>query len=276
MAKEEILVIVDGTWHIHRAFHIRPSSIQYMVLGWVCQYIVETKATHVLVAFDSGRSFRHDILDTYKGNRPVKQPGEVGPSDYLLPVSRYLESLGFYCEFGECFEADDLLHTGSVQWQHHTRGKSKVILATPDKDNHQGLSKVCHILKPGSKAKGGNVLFTAADLLRTTGFTPQQYLDYQTLIGDGTDNIPKIMTPAVAKGIILRYKTLKAYLEKNRIWANENARELNRNRRLVKLLDNCFELQPNLYSVDRIKKNRQNIKSAYYKQLSIKAPRSLF
>ena len=275
---KDILVAIDGTWHIHRAFHVRPASVQYMVLGWVCQYVIETKATHVLVAFDSGRSFRHDIIDTYKGTRPVKQEGILSPSDLTEPVARYLTGLGIHCEFGECFEADDLLNTLAVKWL-STQGKgSKVILATPDKDNHQGLRRnVCEILKPFSIAKGGNKIYTVTELLKDTGFTPEQYLDYQTLIGDKTDNIPKIMTPAVAKDIILRYKTLKKYMEKNTAWANDNAQELNRNRRLVKLLSDCFEVTPDRYKVSGIKGNRQEVKSAYYKQISAKnSVRSLF
>lgn len=278
MAKNDILLVVDGTWHIHRAFHVRPTSVKYMVLGWVCQYIVETKATHVLVAFDSGRSFRHDIIDTYKGHRPVKQEGVLSPSDLTEPTSRYLQELGIHCEFGECFEADDLLQTTSVQWFKHRGKGSKVILATTDKDNHQGLKKgVCEILKPRSIAKGGSKVYTVDDLLQETGFTPPQYLDYQTLIGDSTDNIPKLMTPAVAKGLILRYKSLRSYMEQNRVWANANASELNRNRRLVKLLSDCFELTPDLYKVENLKKNRQDVKSSYYKQISSKnSLRSLF
>lgn len=273
-AGNDVLLVVDGTWHIHRAFYIRPSSIQYMVFGWVCQYIVETKATHVLVAFDSGRSFRHDIMDGYKAGRPQKQEGVAAPSDYLKPVSKYLTMLGVHCEFAECLEADDLLQTAAVQFPVVVK-YGKVVLATPDKDNHQGLSEDCSILKPASIKKGGNVRFTVQDLLESTGFTPEQYLDYQTLIGDNTDKIPKILTPAVAKKIILKHKSLKRFLQKTPEFIEEHGFELMRNRKLVKLLSNCFDLNVERYKVSNIQKGRTDVKSSHYRQLS-SANRSLF
>ena len=260
------IVVVDCTYLMHRAWHVRPNAVQYMILGWLCQYVLEEKATHVIAAFDSGRSFRHDLIKAYKGTRTKRGPNEAGPDDTFDVTVKYLQSLGIHCEFGGRAEADDVLATVGYQWPKLIK-KGIAILATKDKDNLQGITDSCYVLKPGTLAQG-NKIVTAKELLADTGLSPAQYLDYQTLIGDSIDNIPKILSPAKAKKLILEAGSLKAYMKQDFKFANENAAALNTNRRLVKLLTNCFELTPDSYKVSNMRLNVPSVKSTFYKKLS--------
>ena len=262
----DVIVAIDGTWLMHRAWHVRPNAVQYLILGWVCQYVLEQKASHTLVAFDTGRSFRHDIIENYKGTR-VKSEDGTGAGDVFEVTVDYLQSLGIHCEFSGTNEADDVLNTVGYQWPRY-HGK-RAVLGTKDKDNLQGITEdgSCVVLKPGTLAQG-NKLITAQVLFDQTGFTPKQHLDYQTLIGDKIDNIPAIITPAKAKKMILEFGSLKEYMVNNAAWSSENAVALNRNRKAVKLLTDCFELTPEKYAISRLKKGRSDVKSTFYKQLS--------
>ena len=265
------IVAVDGTWLMHRAFHVRPASVPYMVFGWVCRYAFERKATHLVVCFDSGRSFRHDIYDGYKANREGGSPVH----EYEKPLQGILRKANIGFVLGEANEADDLLATigHSVLMTAIFGNDISVELVTPDKDNLQCITKVCHVLRPGVSGNP-DVLWDFDKLKSETGLSPSQQLDLQTLTGDATDAIPQIMSEGKAKKLILKHGTLKAYLNSDMEFTEAHEVELRRNRKLVKLLTECFDFEPDLYKVSSIIPNL-DLKSTYYHELTAKR-KSLF
>jgi DNA polymerase I len=268
------IVAIDATWLMHRAYHVRPVSVPYMVFNWICRFAVERKATHLVACFDSGRSFRHDIYDQYKSNR-----GEDSPVSAYRPALEALltkANIGFI--LGGVHEADDLLATiGHSALMISIFGHDvKAELVTPDKDNLQCITQSCRVLRPGVSGNP-DVLWDLAKLASEVhGFLPRQYLDWQTLIGDGVDTIPQIVTPGKAAKLILKHGSLKQYLESeessNLVATYE--KEIRRNRKLVKLLTNCFEFDPELYKVSEVKPGL-DFRSEWYAHLTTKR-KSLF
>lgn len=265
------IVAVDGTWLMHRAFHVRPSAVPYMVFGWICRFAVTRRATHIVACFDSGRSFRHDIYDGYKANR-----GESSPIKEYTPVlSSMLAKANIGAIYGDTFEADDLLATiGNFPTLRQAGLDCKVELVTPDKDNLQCITEFCQVLRPGVSGKP-DVLWGLDKLASEMyGLLPRQYLDLQTLFGDKTDCIPQLMTPAKASRIIKEHGSLMAYLKADEAFASKNAEALNRNRKLVKLLKGCVDFEPEHFQVAKIKSGL-DFKSDWYSQLT-SSKKSLF
>lgn len=269
------LLGLDGTWLVHRAFYVtKPHSVQYMVFGWVCKYILEHRASHVLVAFDTAKTFRHKLYAQYKGTRPVKEPGVTAPSDLINPVVKYLQSFGIHCELGGDHEADDVLHTIGCAGVEYF---DEVLLGTRDKDNLQGISERCNVIRLGVSGQP-DVRVDLHRLQEEYGFTPAQYLDYQTLLGDKVDNIPVIFTPAKAKKIVLAYGSLKEWLKRNPDFVEANWDALTLNRKLVKLVPDCFELEPDKYAITLLDKKRNDCRSKSYNDLRqrLNGPKRLF
>ena len=274
--KHERLMGIDGTWLVHRAFYVtKPHSVPYMVFGWVCKYILEQQASHVVVAFDSAKTFRHKLYEHYKGNRPVKEPGKTAPSDLILPVVKHIQSFGIHCQLGGIHEADDVLATIGYQGPTHFE---EVLLLTRDKDNLQCITDECNVIRPGVSGIP-DVRIGYEELANEYyGFTPAQYLDFQTLLGDKVDNIPKILTPAKAAKTVLEYGSLKAWLKRNPDFIEEHGEALMLNRKLVRLVTDCFELEPDKYAVSRLDKKRNDCRSVAYNDLRkhLNAPKRLF
>lgn len=261
------VVAVDATWLLHRAFHVRPSGVPYMTFGWVCQYALQYQATHIIPCFDTGKSFRHDVYPGYKAARNKNvAPGAPRPSDYVDSTVAFLRKAGFDVLLGNGFEADDLLKTvGEL-----ADSKIKTILVTPDKDNLQGISENCVQVRPGV-AGNPDVVWDLKRLLTETGFTPRQYRDHQILIGDDTDCIPKILTPAKAKKIILEHGSLGKFFSTKEgekfYWDNRSA--LVRNRQLVSLLNECCTVDLSRHAVEKIRRTPRvhEVKSTWYLKL---------
>ena len=146
---------------------------------------------------------------------------------------------------GGRYEADDVLATAGHQGEKYFK---EVLLGTPDKDNLQCITEKCKILKIGV-SKNPDKIIGLPELYADHGFTPAQFLDFQTLIGDKTDNVVGVTTPAPAKKMILEYGSLKEWLMRNPDYVEENGKVLMRTRKLVKLVKDCFELDPDRYSV---------------------------
>lgn len=266
------IVAIDGTWLMHRAFHVRPESVQYMVLGWVCRFAFLRKATHVVVCFDSGRSFRHDIYDGYKASR---KPGKLGP-DIPKATRALLAKAGIGHVNGGVFEADDLLNTiGNFPTLRQSGVGCHVDLVTPDKDNLQGISSSCTVIRPGVSGKE-DAVWTPAVLAREEhGLTPRQYLDHQTLLGDKTDCIPQLMTKMASVKLVKAHGSLKNFLLADESgFARKFKAEIIRNRKLVTLLKDCVELDLEEFDVRNLKKGL-DFKNPWYRDLTEKR-RGLF
>lgn len=255
------LVVLDGTWHMHRAFHAvsRYSrrvdlSLPAQVIDWACTYAVKFSATHLVICFDGRSSFRYDIFPEYKANRVAKEPEprsrveeEEEDDKRLPPVSPihtyepFLQSalsalnIGWQCEYK--FEADDLLGSYSVQPDYSTitlvcndkdmmalvNDKRRVRLYTPELGK-QG--------KPGYKPA---MLYDEAAVEKAFGYPPSRRVAYQILVGDKIDNIPRIYPARKVTEIMQQHPTLADYFKKNKKEWAEKKQALTLNKKLVEL-----------------------------------------
>ncbi|MDP4170941.1 MAG: DNA polymerase I, partial [Bacillota bacterium] len=146
----------------------------------------DEKPTHILVAFDAGKTtFRHKTFSEYKGGRQ-KTPPEL--SEQFPFIRQLLDSYGISRYELENFEADDIIGTLSLQAE--SEG-FEVRVISGDKDLTQLSSPHTTV---GITRKGITDIeeYTPEHILEKYGLTPLQIIDMKGLMGDASDNIPGV------------------------------------------------------------------------------------
>ena len=147
------------------------------------EVLTKEKPTHIAVAFDHGKTFRHDAYPQYKAQR------EETPEDIKLSVpiiKLILEALHIPILQVDGFEADDII--GTVATRFGTDGIDTFML-TPDKDYGQLIGPNVFMYRP--KHGGGYETLGEKEVESKYGIpTPAQVIDILALMGDTADNFP--------------------------------------------------------------------------------------
>lgn len=133
---------------------------------------------HVAICCDSGRSFRKDIADSYKANRP---PAEAMLHHQIALACEQLAADGFPIWSVKGFEADDLIGSATAQ---SVAAKRPVLIVSADKDLLQLVGPTVRAMS----SRDGSVL-DEAGVFAKLGVAPKQVGDYLALVGDTADNI---------------------------------------------------------------------------------------
>lgn len=208
------LIIIDISNYIFRAFFaIRPLhapdgtpvNAVYGVLSMIHNMIVKYKPTHILVAKDTKEgSFRKEIYVEYKANRS-EPPDELVPQFAL--VDELITVLGLPEIKMARYEADDVIGSVACQWKDQF---DEILIASGDKDLMQFVDGPIKMLDT-MKEK----IYSREDVKEKMGVYPEQIVDYLSLIGDTSDNIPGVpgIGPKGAQNLLEEYGTLEKVIE---------------------------------------------------------------
>lgn len=222
-------VIIDGNYYLHRAFSVAAQkknpdfwvkNILTAFTSMVGSTAITLKATHLLVAFDSGRTFRHDIYPAYKANRtkrettivklPSGQEVEIPgtPGSLVKPAMVALRSVGVPTARKKGLEADDLLAGAGASLP------GRVILCARDKDVSAAVTDRVLQWWPIEKK-----LLGPKEIREKYGVDPNQIRDYLCLLGDAVDNIPGVpnVGPMTAKSILNEHGSIANALTNKKI-----------------------------------------------------------
>jgi len=188
---ENKLILVDGSSFLFRAFHAvppltnaqgLPTNAIYGVSNMLRKLINDYATPYFAVVFDApGKTFRHDLYDQYKANRPP-MPDELRVQ--IQPLHDLIRSLGLPLIMESGVEADDVL--GSLAQTAASHGFS-VIISTGDKDMAQLVNEQITL----ENSMTGTVM-DIAGVQEKFGVKPEQIVDYLALMGDTVDNIPGV------------------------------------------------------------------------------------
>ena len=183
--KTPLGVVVDATNQITVNYKAGKGNVETATFIRQLEAIERTcKPQHLIAAFDSPDSYRKTISLDYKSNRPPKDLNLV--KSLKLAKDRAMDAGWIIAEI-QGFEADDVL--ASFAKTLSDRG-DRVLLVSRDKDLNQclraGLVTIC---KKVTSADGPVDFLTASDCQEKFGVDPDQWIGYQTLIGDAGDNI---------------------------------------------------------------------------------------
>ena len=147
------------------------------------EILTKEKPTHIGVAFDHGKTFRHEAFPAYKALR------EETPEDIKLSVpiiKNILEAYHIPILQVDGFEADDII--GTVATQAGKKGIETYML-TPDKDYGQLVRENVYMYRP--QHGGGYEKLGVEEIEQKYGISsPLQVIDLLALMGDSADNFP--------------------------------------------------------------------------------------
>ncbi|NTU68041.1 MAG: DNA polymerase I [Chlorobiaceae bacterium] len=210
------LYLLDGMAMVYRSFFAlqqarmttrdgRPTGAVFGFASSLLRIIEAYGPDYLAVAFDSReKTFRHDRYEPYKANRPAP------PEDLISQIEEIHElirAFGIPIVIMPGFEADDLIGSAARKFEEACR----VFIVTPDKDMSQLVHDGVRILKPG-KRQNDFELMGPDEVAGHFGVPPEQFIDFLTLTGDTSDNIPgaKGIGPKTASALLGKYGSLDA------------------------------------------------------------------
>jgi len=214
------LMLVDGYALIYRAYHALPASMMTKageptnaVLGFATMLLDTLKREqpeYLAVAFDRGRTFRHEMSPDYKATRASM------PADLRQQIGRVREILdALHTPIFEQpgFEADDVIGTLAVQAE--AQG-IRTLVVTGDLDELQLVTAATHVLTPTGRNRFNETqLYDLVAVEARYGFGPLLIPDYKALTGDKSDNIPGVkgIGEKTATTLLQQYGSLESILD---------------------------------------------------------------
>ena len=207
--KKPPLILVDGSSYLFRAFHAlppltnskgQPTGAVYGVINMLNKLVEEYKPEHIAVVFDAkGKTFRNDMYEDYKANRPP-MPDDL--RSQIEPLYELVEALGYPMIIVPGVEADDVIGTYARQ---ATEQKIDTLISTGDKDLAQLVNEHITLINTMN-----NVVLDEAGVMEKFEVPPAAIVDYLALMGDTSDNIPGVpkVGPKTAAKWLKQYQTL--------------------------------------------------------------------
>ncbi len=178
------LVLIDGHSLAFRAFHALPPNLTspggeltnavYGFTTMLLNVLREQQPDYVAVAFDLGRTFRHDMYADYKGHR-ARMPDEL--ISQVERIKQIVTALNIPIFTAENFEADDVLAT--LAKQAAAEGVQSLIV-TGDRDILQVVDDRIHVLTSG-RVFSDTIIYDPQSVGAKYELRPDQLLDLKAL-----------------------------------------------------------------------------------------------
>jgi len=188
---EKTIYLIDGSGYIYRAYHaVRhlsttqglPTNATFGFTNMLLKLLSDRKPERMAMAFDAkGPTFRHEIYEAYKANRPPMPEDLAVQIPYIKHV---VEGMNIPSLELSGYEADDII--GTLARAVQEKG-FHVVMVTGDKDFKQLVSPGISIWDP---MKDRTIDY--AGLKKDFGLEPSQWVDVMGLSGDTSDNIPGV------------------------------------------------------------------------------------
>ena len=193
----EKVVLVDGNNLLFRSYYATaytgnimrnrdgfPTNGLYGFVNMINKIVAEENQKYMMVAFDIGKTFRHEKYKDYKGGR------RETPEDLKVqfPIAKkILTAMGIKYLECEGYEADDII--GTISSWCDKDPEYEALIVSSDKDLLQLISDetVVKLLKPKDY-----IMMDKATFIQTYGFEPIKMIDLKALMGDASDNIPGV------------------------------------------------------------------------------------
>ena len=210
---EKTLLLVDGSSYLYRAFHAlpdlrnaagEPTGAIYGVLNMLRKLLADYKADYLACVFDArGKTFRDDLYDKYKANRPP-MPDDLGSQ--VGPLLEAIRAWGWPLLQIEGVEADDVI--GTLAREADRRGL-RCVISTGDKDLAQLVTGRVTLVNTMSSER-----LDPKGVESKFGVPPERMLDYLTLVGDSVDNVPGVekVGPKTAAKWVSQYGSLEGVM----------------------------------------------------------------
>ena len=196
MPTKRRLLLVDAYGLIYRAFHALPpltnsrgqlTNAAYGFTSILLRTMADLDPERAIVAFDApGTTYRHERFPAYKAQRP-SMPDELRSQ---VPIVRDLvAALGLPLLEATGYEADDVIGTIATAAE---RDGWEVHIVSGDLDMLQLVTKKVHLMHTAKGGADAIVEYDPERVFARYGLTPEQMVDFKSLKGDSSDNIPGV------------------------------------------------------------------------------------
>ena len=209
------IILVDGNNLLFRSFYATayqgvimknskgfPTNALYGFINMMNKIIKEEEPNYILVAFDKGKTFRHDKYDSYKAGRS-EMPDEL---KLQFPKAKeVLDAFGIKHFEIDNYEADDII--GTLARIVDEEDEFIATIVSSDKDLLQLISDevVVKLLK-----QSGHIMMDRDEFMKTYQVEPARMVDLKALMGDASDHIPGVkgIGEKTAINLLAKYGTL--------------------------------------------------------------------
>ena len=210
------VILVDGNNLLFRSYYATayqgvimrnskgfPTNALYGFINMMNKIMKEEEPSYILVAFDKGKTFRHDQYDWYKAGR-VEMPNDL---KLQFPKAKeVLDAMGIKHFEIDNYEADDII--GTVAKIVDCEDEFIATIISSDKDLLQLISDEVEV----KLLKTSGFIRMTRDEFKNTygGIEPINMIDLKALMGDKSDNIPGVkgIGEKTAVNLLSKYKTL--------------------------------------------------------------------
>jgi DNA polymerase I len=208
------IVLIDGHALVYRAYFALPpematsrGELTNAVFGFASMLINvyrDERPDYIAVAWDVGRTFRHDAYVEYKANR-AHMPDAL--SMQFQRIHELLRAFHIPAYSAEGYEADDVL--AALANQAKDEGLD-VVIVTGDTDTFQLIDPRVRVLAP-RRSFGDTVVYDVEAVRERYGLEPRQLIDYKALTGDKSDNVPGVagVGDKTATSLLQEYGTVE-------------------------------------------------------------------
>jgi DNA polymerase I len=207
------LYLIDGHALCYRSFYAlqlttsqgQPTNAVYGFIQTIRKLLREYKPEYLAVCFDSkAKTKRQELFADYKIQRPSMPEGL---SSQIPVIKNMLKAYGLSICEKDGYEADDLIATLAKKYD--AEG-FEVVVVTDDKDMYQLMNQHIHIFSIRN-----DKIMSPKDVQDKWGFEANRIVDYLSLAGDQSDNIPGVkgIGEVTASKLIQEYGDLKTILK---------------------------------------------------------------
>ena len=209
------IILVDGNNLLFRSYYATsysgvimrnskgfPTNGLYGFINMMNKIIEEEKPSYIMVAFDKGKTFRHDKYDSYKAGRK-EMPDDL--RSQFPKAKEVLDALGIKHFEIDNYEADDIIGTLAKRVDEEDEFIATII--SSDKDLLQLISDEVDVKLLKTK---GSIRFNREVFKEFYKVEPINMIDLKALMGDMSDHIPGVrgIGEKTAINLLEKYKTL--------------------------------------------------------------------
>ena len=210
------VILIDGNNLLFRSYYATaykgsilrnskgfPTNALFGFINMLNKIINEECPNYMMIAFDKGKTFRHDKYDGYKDGRK-ETPLELKEQ---FPVAKTIaDAMGIKCFEIDNYEADDIIGTFANEIDKSNEYYS--VIVSSDKDLLQLITDKNEV----KLLKSNDYIRLDLDsFINTYGFTPEKIKDLKGIMGDSSDNIPGVkgIGEKGASALIQKYGTVE-------------------------------------------------------------------
>lgn len=161
-----------------------PTNGLYGLVNMLNKIIREEKPEYMLVAFDKGKTFRHEKYLDYKGGRN-ETPDDL--KKQFVVAKKLVPLMGIKCFEIDNYEADDIIGTYSKMALIDPEFETTIV--SSDKDLLQLINEETEVKLLKQK---DYIRMNEETFMETYGIKPIRMIDLKGLMGDASDNIPGV------------------------------------------------------------------------------------